>query len=174
MNDPFEGLREIAHACFKNSRDHGWHEETKVGPYLRALLAEAENKLSLPPDILNTLGAFTRQMERDKDAPIMVKLALIASEVGEAIEAYRDPKMDPAKSYVNVALAGAPMVQEENEMHRASAKPCKPEGLGSELADIVIRVFDLAGLVGIDIAYEIQRKMKYNESRPYRHGGKLA
>ena len=51
---------------------------------------------------------------------------------------------------------------------------CKPEGLGSELADIVIRVFDLAGMLKIDIANEIERKMRYNVTRPYRHGGKLA
>lgn len=137
MNDPFEGLREIAHACFKNSRDHGWHEETKVGPYLRALLAEAEKKLSVPPDILDTLGAFARQMERDKDAPIMVKLALIVSEVGEAIEAYRNPNLDPAKSYYarkdedshetflcEMPPEGSEMMSEDYEKMKLS----KPEG----------------------------------------------
>lgn len=173
MDNPFEALREIAHACFKNSRDHGWHEETKVGPYLRALLAEAEKKIGVPPDILDTLRAFAKQMERDKDAPIMVKLALIGSEVGEAVEAYRDKHQDPAGTYYR---QGPELVLATDEDHADETfwRRYKPEGLGSELADIVIRVFDLAGLVGIDIAAEIERKMKYNESRPYRHGGKLA
>ncbi len=50
----------------------------------------------------------------------------------------------------------------------------KPVGFPSELADIVIRVFDLAGAMGIDIEAEISRKMLFNRSRAARHGGKLA
>ena len=42
-----------------------------------------------------------------------------------------------------------------------------------ELADIVIRAFDTAETLGIDIERAILIKSKYNESRPYMHG-KLA
>jgi len=48
----------------------------------------------------------------------------------------------------------------------------KPEGVPSELADIVIRVFDMCGYYGIDLYAAIKEKMAYNESRPYKHGGK--
>jgi NTP pyrophosphatase (non-canonical NTP hydrolase) len=43
-----------------------------------------------------------------------------------------------------------------------------------ELADIVIRAFDTAGVLGIDIARAICVKHAFNEKRPYRHGGKKA
>lgn len=49
----------------------------------------------------------------------------------------------------------------------------KPEGIPSELADIVIRVFDLAGEVGIDIADSIREKLTYNAERPFMHGKKF-
>lgn len=49
----------------------------------------------------------------------------------------------------------------------------KPEGIPSELADIVIRVFDLAGEVGIDIADEIRTKLEFNAKRPFMHGKKF-
>jgi len=39
-----------------------------------------------------------------------------------------------------------------------------------ELADIVIRVFDLAGGLDIDLEAEIIKKMATNASRPYKHG----
>jgi len=39
-----------------------------------------------------------------------------------------------------------------------------------ELADIVIRVFDLAGGLDIDLEVEIIKKMATNASRPYKHG----
>lgn len=50
----------------------------------------------------------------------------------------------------------------------------KPIGFGSELADIVIRVADLAEAVGIDLEAVVEAKMGYNVTRPYMHGGKTA
>ncbi len=42
-----------------------------------------------------------------------------------------------------------------------------------ELADIVIRVFDMCGHYGIDLESAIREKMEYNKKRPYKHGGKI-
>jgi NTP pyrophosphatase (non-canonical NTP hydrolase) len=39
-----------------------------------------------------------------------------------------------------------------------------------ELADVAIRLFDLAGGLGIDLQSEIDNKMKINSSRGKRHG----
>ena len=50
----------------------------------------------------------------------------------------------------------------------------KPEGFASELADCVIRCFDLAGWLKIDLAAVIEKKMTYNEKRSFRHGGRKA
>jgi NTP pyrophosphatase (non-canonical NTP hydrolase) len=50
----------------------------------------------------------------------------------------------------------------------------KPEGIPSELADVIIRVLDMCGALGIDIAAALADKMAFNETRPYRHGGKLS
>lgn len=44
--------------------------------------------------------------------------------------------------------------------------------LGEELADAVIRIFDLCEHEGIDIIGEIEKKHEKNKDRPYRHGGK--
>jgi NTP pyrophosphatase (non-canonical NTP hydrolase) len=77
------------------------------------------------------------------------KLALIHSEVSEALEAYRD-RMPP----VFYADGG------------------KPEGLAVELADAVIRIADLCGYLKVDLADVIAKKMAYNATRPHRHGGR--
>lgn len=46
--------------------------------------------------------------------------------------------------------------------------------IGEELADVCIRVFDLAGYLGVDLEKEIDIKMKKNVERPYLHGGRKA
>jgi NTP pyrophosphatase (non-canonical NTP hydrolase) len=89
----------------------------------------------------------------DPDDPrqVLAWMALIHSEVSEAVEDVRTRRMEATT--------------------RADGKP---EGFETELADIAIRVFDVAGALGIDLEAAIVNKMRFNESRPHRHGGKAA
>lgn len=48
----------------------------------------------------------------------------------------------------------------------------KPIGTAVELADALIRIFDLCGFYGIPLEEALLVKMQYNKTRPYRHGGK--
>lgn len=87
------------------------------------------------------------------DAPnIPEKLMLIVSEVSEALEEYRAGNLELGTYFVG---------------H-------KPEGFEVELADVVIRVMDLAEYLKINLAAVIAEKNNYNRSREYRHGNKLA
>lgn len=80
-------------------------------------------------------------------------IALCHSELSEALEDYRDD-LDVKTVY-----------------YTTSDIP-KPYGVPIELADVIIRILDLCGYYGIDIEEAIRIKTSYNESRPYRHGGK--
>jgi len=44
------------------------------------------------------------------------------------------------------------------------------ENFKEEIADIVIRCFDLAGGLDFDLMEEINKKHAYNLTRPYKHG----
>lgn len=81
------------------------------------------------------------------------KLALIHSEVSEALEEYRNGGVDAGTVYSAFG---------------------KPEGFGVELADTVIRIMDLCEHLNIDLAGLIVEKHEYNLTREWRHGGKLA
>lgn len=50
----------------------------------------------------------------------------------------------------------------------------KPEGFGVEIADEIIRLLHLCVYFNLDIDHLINIKMKYNATRPYRHGNKIA
>lgn len=92
---------------------------------------------------------------KEKDIP--EKLALIHSEISEALEEYRN-KND---------LGGL-----DDWCHYTKTGSSKPEGFGIELADAIIRILHLAELLGIDMEHMLTLKHEYNKTRPYRHGGK--
>lgn len=87
-------------------------------------------------------------------------LMLMVTELGEAMEAYRESDGLPR------SLRGI--------YYDRSYDPPKPDGFAVELADTVIRIFDTAEVLGIDLERAIREKMDYNRTRPTRHGGKLA
>jgi len=82
------------------------------------------------------------------------KMMLIVSEVAEAQDELRTGH-DMTLTYYN------------------EDKPTKPEGVPSELADTVIRCFDLAAEAGIDLGGMIVAKLAYNATRPFMHGKKF-
>ncbi len=55
---------------------------------------------------------------------------------------------------------------------RFNATPFKPEGVPSELADTVIRIFDFCYTEKIDLGAIIEEKLAYNRTREMMHGGK--
>lgn len=79
---------------------------------------------------------------------ITAKTALISCEVSESIEEIRGG----------------------NEL--VYVKDGKPEGVGIELADVIIRSLDMLEHLGLDAEELIAMKSEYNRTRPHRHGGK--
>ena len=76
-------------------------------------------------------------------------MMLVVTEIGEAGEAFRD---------------GNPM------SNKIAPFSCEEE----ELADVLIRIFDLCEHRGFELGKALVAKMTYNKTRPFRHGGKVA
>lgn len=76
--------------------------------------------------------------------------ALIISEIAEATE---EARLGTQPAYID---------------HNGN-KPC---GELIELADAMIRIADYCGKQGWDLERALDEKMKYNETRSYRHGNK--
>ncbi len=76
-------------------------------------------------------------------------IALCHSELSEALEAFREGGMETWRGENN-----------------------KPEGMFVELANCIIRILDISEHFGVNMEVVIKEKMEYNQTRPYRHGGK--
>lgn len=76
-------------------------------------------------------------------------IALLHSEASEALDAYR--------------IRGP-------STHTTDTG--KPDDVASELADVLIRLLDTCEVYGVDLEWEYERKMAYNWTRDFRHGGK--
>jgi NTP pyrophosphatase (non-canonical NTP hydrolase) len=106
---------------------------------------------------LNEMKAEVVAYEESKgwqpnDNRFLESLALLHSEISEALEAYRD------KDWNSVREDG------------------KREGVSSELADVFIRLLStwaqFLDPLGHDLEEQFEFKMAYNRTREYRHGGR--
>lgn len=102
----------------------------------------------------------------DEERSFGEQIALMHSELSEALEEYRKGH-DITEGYYTCK-------NKSNHCHGDCNKciDAKPEGIPVELADVLIRIFDTCGRYGIDLDRAVEMKMKYNETRPYKHGGK--
>lgn len=100
----------------------------------------------------------------------ITKLALIGTEVSEAIEELRNGRAVDEVWY-SAKHSGATYTWAAGEKPDAlQYLTGKPEGVPSELADIVIRAFDFADEAGFSIGEAIIEKLSFNATRPFKHG----
>lgn len=144
----FEGIRTIQEYCHAAARFRGFHKmPDRLAQEVARYRATGDADDAAYADYLEDIETGNRQM-------------LIASEVFEAHEEIRGGHPDNEIYFA----AGVE--------HPDDGSLQKPEGVGTEYADAFIRLCDEAGKVGIDLATEVQRKLRYNDTRRPMHGGK--
>jgi NTP pyrophosphatase (non-canonical NTP hydrolase) len=154
----------ITNHAYENSRSKGFHDH---GDELRRRLRSANERLETSSRMValgNASEHYRTSVELAEQDVLFYercveehygnRLMLIVSEAAEALEQIRE---------------GRGMT----EAYTLPAKPGKPEGVPSELADIIIRVQDLAGETGLDLDSVVAEKMAYNSTRPPMHGKKF-
>lgn len=88
--------------------------------------------------------------DKDKQSSVGEFIANAHGELSEAFEIYRD----------------------NGSLHFIGMDGDKPEGFAVELADVILRIADFCQAHSIPLEAALKRKMGYNDTRAYRHGGK--
>ena len=105
----------------------------------------------------------SRDVKDKKD--VALKLMLITSELGEAMEAHRKDKFADIELYEH-EMEVFPSNPNDNFVNRIK------DTFEDEVADALIRILDMCGGYGIDIQFHVENKLKYNATRPKLHGKK--
>ena len=84
-------------------------------------------------------------------------LMLVTTEIAEAYEEWR---------------SSGNGIFEAEAMLGVQYRDGKPEGFTVELADALIRIFDICERFQLPLVEALEIKAAYNATRPYRHGGK--
>lgn len=98
-------------------------------------------------DFLNDGSDDNALIKIANDAIIAQKIALVGTELSEAVEAMRKPDYDLNGYGIGVK-----------------------DSFADEIADTFIRLLDICGELGIDIDAQIEWKMGYNQQRAAKHG----
>lgn len=166
--DEVDALRTLQAKIGTANRLKGFHEEgTQIGALTAMLGPNGErDSRRFRPFVLLAVRLFPAFKRNYWTA----RLALITTEVAEAIEELRKGRRVDETWYSGGAVPGHGLAETDDIDYQD--RPRKPEGVPSEIADVTIRSFDFAEEAKFDLAEIIDRKLHYNATRPFMHGKK--
>ena len=99
-------------------------------------------------------------------------VALMHSELSEALEAYRDNDNMQQIRYEYKTDLGTQILYAPAFTSQDGLDLGKPVGVASEFADVIIRIVDTCAALQIPLANAVVQKHAYNGTRSIRHGNK--
>jgi len=164
MNIKTEEINKLIDDINNNAKEKGFWD------VMDNVLRKMENSRHPKKDLTFHVMFSDTEIEQTKKAFISQKLMLMVSEIGEALESDRKSKysdwVEFLKTHSDLSMNGD---KEEFCFKEGFDRHIK-DTFEDELADTVIRLFDLCKKLDIDIMKQVMHKHKYNKTRKKLHG----
>lgn len=111
----------------------------------------------------------------DEPREIGTLLMLVVSELAEALEADRKNSSNKLKvfledlKYAKLSIEDFSLQNDNCNWIKNRFETTIKDSFEDEIADAMIRLLDLCDHLNIDIEKHIDLKLRYNETRPYKH-----
>lgn len=159
LDEFVELFDDVAAGVYSDNVKRGWWEDPEANEAKAALagLAAASECNLVPDDLhpsfvgaIDALGSVAKKLADRTPRNDFEALFLMGTELAEAGESRRHGLAVP-----------------DDKIPEFS-------GIEAELADVVIRIMDMSAARGWRVAEALRAKVKFNRTREFRHGGKLA
>ncbi|MDF2506340.1 MAG: hypothetical protein K0Q52_199 [Microbacterium sp.] len=167
-----DAIRSLQKLIGAGNAEKGFHNEGREILGLPQFLSGAHPEPGFFHRLIAKIVKLVPALERNYWT---ARLSLITTEVAEAIEELRNGRgvtetWFSAKTAIGTIAWNA---GEEPNLILPEGVIGKPEGVPSEVVDVVVRSFDFAEEAQFDLAEILDRKLAYNASRGKMHGRKF-
>lgn len=141
-------IKEISKEIYENNKAKGFWEDRLNIPH----------KMRKSPAFTEEEAIFVEKAIKSQ------MLMLIVSELSEAMEADREEDI-PITDFTKKTIEKL-----DAQEFKAAFETRVKNTFNDELADAVIRIFDVSFGSDIDLEWHIAQKVRYNKMRPHKHG----
>lgn len=171
-------IRDLQADIGRWAEEKGWGDPTALQPFDPSKVSKAELGLALIAWEMRRWSGMAEEIRLTGEIPAEM-FGQLNFDVSAFISDFLGHKHNIVLTLSKLALVVTEVTEAvdaawEDDLKLRFDVDGKPEGVASELADIVIRVINLAHLLGIDMRSAIVQKMAYNWRRSRKHGGKHA
>jgi hypothetical protein len=165
------------------NKEHGWYDDERTFCELIALLhsevseaLEAYRQWGLDDATVNAQLDMPLQKPEgvgSEFADILIRLLDMSKRFG--VDLREEVANHPGRFGINVQFGDSACYMHMHISHLAFAAedtPWEAEPIGPYYAAIFVYLVQWSVFCGIDLEAEYARKLAYNKTRPYRHGGK--
>jgi hypothetical protein len=191
MSTDSKTLAQMTAEVVENNTAKGWYENCATFPEALALLhSEASEALDAwrkwgLDDATQHEKTLYRRGDNGEDLVVSIdnpKPEGVGSEFADIFIRLLDDAwlfgqvdLEPAAARIRLPLEGSTFPADMNTLHdliSAASRDITQWGFETNAAAILVFLRLLCGKYAIDLEAEYERKMQYNRTRPYRHGGK--
>ncbi|WP_301704125.1 hypothetical protein [uncultured Parabacteroides sp.] len=190
-----EKLNELRNRAYKTAREHGFHDEELSNEHLLCLVIselmeaieadrkgkyfpideiEEYNNLQKDKFCIPVFKNYIKDTVEDELADVVIRLLDLAGLRDIDLSALQEPLFD--KFNINPEFISWKFQLKEMSFTERIFFLCSIFSSGEGIEDIVrsaiLTIFLNADILGIDLLWHIDQKMKYNELRPAMHGKK--